>query len=103
MNHPRSRAERRSVRLGRIACRRYVAEHVWGDFNPLPYEHTYLRYTLGPSPRYRWEPFQWGRYAKWNMNCGCKGCHSDKYFKEKRKCRRALDLEVIANIRSWAD
>ena len=98
MKHPRSRAERRSVRLGWIARRRYVAEHVWFRFNPPIYEHN--------RPWYRpceWEPFQWGRYAKWNMNCGCKQCHSEKYFKEKRKRRRALDFEVILNIQSWAD
>jgi hypothetical protein len=102
MNHPRSRVERRSVRLGWIARRRYVAEHVWNNFNPPPYEHTYL-YRALYDPRFKWTPMQWGRYAKWNMNCGCKQCHSNKYFKEKRKRRRALDLEVIFNVRSWAN
>ena len=101
MKHPKQRAERRSVRQGWIARRRYITEHIWRNFNPPPYEHTYLHYTLGTDPRYRWTPFVWGRYAKWNLNCGCKGCHSDKYFKEKRKRRRALDQEVILSLQSW--
>jgi len=99
MKHPRSRAERRFVRLGHITRRRYIAEHVWRSFNNPPYEHTYL-HRLN-DPRFKWTPFQWGRYSKWNMNCGCTMCHASKYFKEKRKRRRALDLEVIYNLRSW--
>ena len=93
MKHPRSRAERRAVRFGWISRRRYIAEHVWHDYNPKPYEHRQLACP--------WTPFQWGRWAKWNLNCGCKGCHSEKYFKEKRKRRRSLDLAIIQNLLEW--
>jgi hypothetical protein len=103
MKHPSSRAERRYVRLGWIARRRFIAEHVWRNFNPLPSEHN-RHYYVGKVPPvwYRpWKPFQWGRWSKFNMNCGCRLCHVGKYFKEKRKRRRALDDEVTLNLESW--
>ena len=80
MKHPKRRAERRSVHQGWIARRRYIILHIWYRGN---------------------RDQEWGRYAKCNLNCGCRGCHSNKYFKEKRKRRRALDREIILNLRSW--
>ena len=81
MKHPKQRAERRSVRRGWIARRRYIIEHVWRDRG--------------------WRKPKWGMYAKWNLNCGCMMCHCNKYFKEKRKRRRALDQAITLNLRSW--
>jgi len=38
---------------------------------------------------------------KAKLNCGSKLCHAVKYFKEKRKRRRALDAAVVDNIQSF--
>jgi hypothetical protein len=85
MKHPRNREDRRAVRYGHIARRKYVILHIWS------------LYTISKGL-----PFpEWGRYAKFNLNCGCRMCHENKYGKEKSKRRRALDQAVIDNIRSW--
>ena len=87
--HPTNRAERRYQRERVIAKRRFIWGTVWKGFsgnsfnNPL----TFGRY-VGVWRPYTWTP-DWGRYAKWNLGCGCKGCHREKYYKEKRKRRLA--------------
>jgi len=43
----------------------------------------------------------WHYCDKANLNCGSKLCHYRKYFKEKRKRRRALDAAVVDNIKSF--
>lgn len=69
MNHPQGRQQRRTVRADYIARRQRIVLKVWNS---------------------KWaEDFEWGRYAKYNLNCGCKMCHSSKYFSAKRKRRRA--------------
>lgn len=83
MSHPSTRAERRHQRARVIARRRFVYLHIWYSriqerTNPL--DRSYLD---------GWEP-RWGKYAKWNLGCGCKLCHEDKYFGPKRKRREAL-------------
>src|SRR5438270_2848743 len=78
MKHPRSRAERRAVRDGYVARRKFVATQIWNVEYwvrpPQEHEHWFSRQD-------GWEPFEWGRYAKWNMNCGDSMCHGAKYFK----------------------
>jgi len=76
MKHPRSRTERRHMRLGWMSRRRYIIEHVWRSHG--------------------WKP-QWGRFAKWNLNCGCRSCHYSKYG-GRRKRRRSLDLAVARGL-----
>jgi len=70
MNHPRSRGERRAVRSAWIDYRKHIV-NIW---------HLNLEGV----------EFPWGKYAKWNLNCGDKLCHSGKYFGPKRKRRNAL-------------
>ena len=68
--HPTNRAERRHQRNRVIAIhRRKHLHHARTSPNAV-------------------EP-AWGRYAKWNMNCGATMCHAAKYFKNKAKRRRA--------------
>lgn len=99
MKHPKSRGERRAVRDGWIARRRFIAEHIWSRYNEVPHEG---------SPWYMqqpgwYQPVIWGRYAKFNLNCGCSMCHSGKYFSEKRKRRRALGEAILENLRAWQE
>ena len=83
MKHPYTRAERRHERERVIAARRFVWEHVWR--NGLTNE---------------WRP-EWGRYSKWNLNCGCTRCHFMKYYKEKRKRRESLKQSVLKWEQDW--
>jgi hypothetical protein len=80
MKHPKSRADRRSVRRNWIARRKYVVRYVW---------------------RLRWEFKPEGFLSKYNLNCGCIACHSLKHFKAKRQRRRQLDQEILFNLESW--
>ena len=82
MKHPSTRAERRHVRSVWINRRVFIATHIW--------------YTGNGG----WKPTP-GRYAKFNLNCGCKSCHWNKYYTEKRRRRRALDAEIEINLASW--
>jgi len=75
MKHPSNRAERRHERERVIAARKFVWTNIWQAIKNNP----------------DWAP-AWGRYAKWNMNCGCMRCHSEKYFSAKRKRRDALKV-----------
>jgi len=77
MKHPRSRSERRHQRERALANRRFRWLYIWRSG----------RWSRTGTP-------DWGRYAKWNMGCGCMMCHSGKYFKEKRKRREALKRDV---------
>lgn len=80
MSHPTSRAERRHQRDRVIARRKFIAEHIWSHYNEKPHEG---------SPGWgEWKPVEWGRYAKFNLNCGCTMCHSAKYFKCAHKRRK---------------
>ncbi len=77
--HPTNRAERRVQRERVIARRRFIHQSIWRDWS---YLSDYTPFT------------EWGRYAKWNLNCGCKGCHRDKYFgaqSRRRKARKSAD------------
>lgn len=80
MKHPRSRAERRVVRDVFVAYRKFIHQHIWR------FDHGFT---------------EWGRYAKFNLNCGCMMCHSQKYFSAKRQRRRALQQDIVENLRSW--
>ncbi len=71
--HPTNRAERRHHR------NRVMAIHRRKHLIRPDYLHTV---------EHCGEPV-WGRYAKWNMNCGATMCHAAKYFKNKAKRRRA--------------
>ena len=69
MRHPKDRQERRAVREGYIVRRKFIALHIWSIWS--------------------WrDDFEWGRYSKYNLNCGCRMCRYQKYFKTKRKRRR---------------
>ena len=86
MQHPTNRAERRHHRDRVIAARRFIYQHIWGQSS---YQTNSRTNPLECS--FHIEQFsEWGRYAKWNLNCGCRMCHYEKYFKEKRKRREAL-------------
>jgi hypothetical protein len=97
MRHPRTRAERRALRENWIARRKFIATKIWTRFNEVPHEGSPW-YQLQPG---WYQPTVWGRYAKINLNCGCKLCHCEKYFSYKRQRRRALDQAVIDNLLSW--
>jgi|SRR5208283_426827 len=86
MSHPTTRDERRHQRERVIARRKYIATKIWNipSFVRPPHEHE--RWWGQPE----WEPFQWGKYAKYNLNCGCMMCHSAKYFSSAHKRRKAL-------------
>jgi hypothetical protein len=97
MKHPQSRGERRFAREIYISRRKFIIQHIWyWSLNEIPHEG---------SPWYQqqegWyqEPI-WGKYAKFNLNCGHKMCHSEKWF-EAIKRRKALDQAVLDNIDSW--
>jgi hypothetical protein len=89
--HPTNRAERRHQRERVIAARRFVQQVVWRELE---------RYSNPIYPY--WPPFtEWGRYAKWNLGCGCKGCHREKYYKAKsqrRKARKSAYSQVECRI-----
>src|SRR5271170_1045730 len=93
MSHPTSRAERRHQRDRVIARRKFIAEHIWSHYNEVPHEG---------SPGYQqepgwWSPVEWGRYAKFNLNCGCTMCHGAKYFKcahKRRKGRQTAESQA---------
>lgn len=86
MRHPRSRSQRRHQRERVMANRRFRWLVVWRE----------ERWSWNRQ----WTP-DWGRYAKWNMNCGCMMCHAGKYFKEKRKRREALKRD--AKEQEWQE
>jgi hypothetical protein len=86
VSHPTSRAERRHQRERVIARRKFIATKIWSHYNEEPHEG---------SPFYQqqmgwYTPTEWGRYAKFNLNCGCTMCHSAKYFASAHKRRKAL-------------
>jgi hypothetical protein len=95
MKHPQSRGERRLVRETCISRRKFIYEKVWRN-NKIPHEGS-SQYKQQEG-WYR-EP-AWGRYAKFNLNCGCIMCHHEKWF-ECTKRRRAMDQEVVDNVKSW--
>jgi hypothetical protein len=64
-----NRSERRAQRARVIARRRFIYTHVWNNRSDLPC---------------------FGRFAKFNLNCGCLMCHYDKYFSDRRKRRDQL-------------
>lgn len=78
MKHPSNRAERRHERKRVIARRQFVDLHIWRS-RESPEHRENLRRTE-----------MWGKYAKWNMNCGSIRCHELKYFSAKRRRRQAL-------------
>lgn len=80
MKHPTNRAERRSVRNNVIARRKFIHLNIWTSHQGFT---------------------EWGRYSKFNLNCGCKMCHCLKYGKDKRKRRRALDQTIVDNLKSF--
>ena len=88
MRHPSSRSERRHERERVIARRRFVYEVVWQMNQPpdVPVD----------SPLHRrehpldWKFTEWGRYAKFNLGCGCRMCHAAKHWGWKDARRRAL-------------
>jgi len=82
MKHPSSRSERRFARHTAIQIRLRCIRLVW----KIP--------CLLRKP---------GKYAKWNLNCGCTLCHCGKYFGPKRKRRRALIAAIAANVREWQE
>ena len=77
MYHPRSRCERRFVRFCWIMRRRFIVKAIWRV------KH--------------WER-EWGYLSKWNLNCGCRMCHCNKYYGDKRKRRRNLNLSGLEKL-----
>jgi len=98
MRHPRTRDERRAVREQIIARRKFIATQIWDipSYVRPPHEGEWNRWSKPEE----WEPFQWGRYHKWNMNCGDTMCHGAKYFKCASKRRKARkEAESTAEFR----
>jgi hypothetical protein len=84
MNHPVDRQQRRAVRDGIIAHRKFIVTRIWS-------------YSRSSESEKRWlAEMQWGKYAKFNL-CGCKMCHSSKYLSAKRKRRRGLQTAESPN------
>jgi hypothetical protein len=93
MHHPRTRGERRAVREQYIRRRKFIATQIWDipSYVRPPHEGEHWWSSVShPMGAEEWKPFEWGRYAKWNMNCGDTMCHSAKYFSNARKRRNAL-------------
>jgi hypothetical protein len=78
MKHPTNRSERRHERNRIIAWRRFISQHIWRS--------RFLGSGFGDD-----EFNTWGKYAKFNLGCGCIGCHAGKYFSDRRKRRDALN------------
>jgi hypothetical protein len=103
MNHPYNRAERRYNRARVIEARKFIKLHIFNQWetkydlfikqiiNPL-IDINYLIERLHTEDLSDFPDWiiEYGRYAKFNLNCGCKSCHYYKYYKEKRKRRRSL-------------
>jgi hypothetical protein len=82
MNHPRSRRERRAVREEIIQHRKWIVTRIW---------HRGSYYSSNEREREWLRNFEWGKYAKYNLNCGCSMCHYSKYYSCKRRRRCALN------------
>jgi hypothetical protein len=81
MDHPKDRRERRAVRDVVIARRKFIVTQIWGQDS----------YSKSSDFQRKWiAEMEWGKYAKFNLNCGCMMCHSPKYLSAKRKRRLAL-------------
>jgi hypothetical protein len=65
-----NRAERRARRANVISRRQLIYTHIMASGNQ----------ALS-------EP---GKFAKFNLNCGCLMCHFDKHFGDRRKRRELL-------------
>jgi hypothetical protein len=91
MSHPKTRAERRHQRERIIAARRFVYLHIWTQYgdrfkfmreviNPLiNIEYLFEKYRLMKIPFNHIDEYpDWGRYAKWNLNCSCRRCRGRK-------------------------
>lgn len=88
MNHPADRQQRRAVRDGHIARRKFIVTRIWSRGS----------YSTSNERERKWlEEMEWGKYAKFNLNCGCKQCHSSKYMSAKRKRRRARQTAESQN------
>lgn len=101
MSHPKNRAERRHRREQIIAKRRFTYLYIWqtGRFqdrfqfmreieNPLiDIMYLFEKYRNGNKIH---EYPEWGKYSKWNLNCDCHMCHSEKYDKSSAKRRKLL-------------
>jgi hypothetical protein len=88
MNHPSNRQERRTVREGIISRRKFIVTRIWSCGS----------YSIGSESNRKWlAEMQWGKYAKFNLNCGCRMCHSAKYLSDKRKRRNARKLAESQN------
>jgi hypothetical protein len=82
--HPSNRAERRQERERVIARRKFIHDHIWFQSQ----HHTDP--TVMPWAQH--PPFsEFGRYAKFNLSCGCMGCHCAKHWYKDRR-RRALKV-----------
>src|SRR5208337_1149299 len=104
MHHPRTRGERRAVREQYIRRRKFIATQIWdiASFYRPPYEHEHWWATGSPLGPEEWKPLEWGKYAKYNLNCGCAMCHSAKYFSNAHKRREARKHSwSTAEFRRW--
>jgi hypothetical protein len=81
MKHPTNRAARRHERDRIIARRTFVDSHIF-------FRSGIQRMAMNPVS---------GKYAKWNLGCGCIGCHFEKIFaKHKRRARlKRADFEEV--------
>src|SRR5271166_2478167 len=88
MNHPADRQQRRAVRDGHIARRKFVVTRIWsrGSYS-----------SNNEHEKQRLAEMQWSKYAKFNLNCGCRMCHSSKYLSAKRKRRIGLQTAESPN------
>jgi hypothetical protein len=94
--HPTNRAERRHQRERVIAARRFVHNKIWRRDNEQNGTNPFY-YSYRPD----WAFTEWGRYAKWNLGCGCMGCHREKYYDQKsmrRKARKAAMSPVECRV-----
>jgi hypothetical protein len=88
MHHPKDRQQRRAVRDGIIARRKFIVTRIWSRGS----------YSSNNEHEKQWlADMQWGKYAKFNLNCGCRMCHSSKYLSAKRKRRNGLHAAESQN------
>ncbi len=85
--HPHTRGERRAIRKDWISRRKYIVTRIWSQGS----------YYKSEGQRKWIAEMQWSIYAKFNLNCGCTMCHCAKYFKNKRKRRKALQRAESQN------
>ncbi len=99
--HPKTRSERRHQRERIIAHRRFIHLHIWSSLDGYEFMKAVANpridilyvFEIYKDKIYLPEYPEWGRYAKWNLICSCRGCRSRKNW-EKTPAKRRYKLKT---------